>query len=462
MKTIFFFLTILFFLAPEIKAQQKSNSTYDPSCGLWTIENSSAQNHNNFSDNLFNWQYVVAQAPEDFLDVFFIDSLYGWACHTNNGGVRTTNSGFDWESFSFLDTNFSTLYNGVFFLNRDTGWCVGGAVEIRKTTNGGVNWFRQISPPVAGIAHSVYFFNANTGIIIGSKNFPYEPFVAKTTNSGNNWTEIFASGSGHELNGQFWFNENTGWICAYDNLLYTTTGGANFMNMYSNLPPTGNGHNALLSIYFVNQQTGWIGAANLERNNIYKTTNGGTNWFFQDNPVSQAGWNQINDIRFISPDSGWAAHGTPGTGAIMFTSNGGANWVMDNTQYSWYDCLEAYSRSKVWSGGSEGRIWYTLIEEATGINATENNVPDKFTLFQNYPNPFNPETVIRYSLIKNGFVMLKIFNILGNEVATLVDEKQNAGSHSVKFNAAGFSSGIYYYKLEAGNFTDVRKMILLK
>jgi len=85
-----------------------------------------------------------------------------------------------------------------------------------------------------------------------------------------------------------------------------------------------------------------------------------------------------------------------------------------------------------------------------------------YELSQNYPNPFNPVTVIRYSLIENRFVKLKVYDVLGNEVATLVNRKQNAGSHEVDFDGSNFSSGIYFYKLETENFVDTKKMILLK
>lgn len=85
-----------------------------------------------------------------------------------------------------------------------------------------------------------------------------------------------------------------------------------------------------------------------------------------------------------------------------------------------------------------------------------------FSLFQNYPNPFNPITVIRYSLPKHSHVTLEIYNILGQKVATLVDGKQKAGYKTVRWNAGSFSSGIYFYRLQAGDFVETRKMMLLK
>jgi hypothetical protein len=88
----------------------------------------------------------------------------------------------------------------------------------------------------------------------------------------------------------------------------------------------------------------------------------------------------------------------------------------------------------------------------------------KYALFQNYPNPFNPSTVIKYSIEKAGQVYLKVYDLLGREVSTLVDEHQVAGTYTVTFNTTGqsFSSGVYFYRLESGSFVATHKLILLK
>jgi hypothetical protein len=83
-------------------------------------------------------------------------------------------------------------------------------------------------------------------------------------------------------------------------------------------------------------------------------------------------------------------------------------------------------------------------------------------LDQNYPNPFNPSTSISYSLEKDGFVTLKVFDMLGREVAELVNENQYAGSYNLEFNAINLPSGIYIYQLQSGNFSDMKKMLLIK
>jgi hypothetical protein len=88
--------------------------------------------------------------------------------------------------------------------------------------------------------------------------------------------------------------------------------------------------------------------------------------------------------------------------------------------------------------------------------------PGEFKLNQNYPNPFNPSTVITYSIPGVEFVTLKVYDMLGNEIAVLVEGERDAGTHNVEFNSSGLSSGTYFYRIQAGSFSDTKKMILLK
>lgn len=104
---------------------------------------------------------------------------------------------------------------------------------------------------------------------------------------------------------------------------------------------------------------------------------------------------------------------------------------------------------------------YTAITDPT-IGVSDVNVLNTYSLSQNYPNPFNPSTKINYTVGEPGLVQLKVYNVLGIEVATLVDEQKGAGSYSADFNAAKLSSGVYFYSVSVNNFTQTRKMILEK
>ncbi len=88
--------------------------------------------------------------------------------------------------------------------------------------------------------------------------------------------------------------------------------------------------------------------------------------------------------------------------------------------------------------------------------------PTKFSLQQNYPNPFNPSTSIQYAISSRQFVSLKVYDVLGKEIATLVNEEKSAGSYEIGFNASHLASGIYYYQLRAGDYVETKKMVLMK
>ena len=109
------------------------------------------------------------------------------------------------------------------------------------------------------------------------------------------------------------------------------------------------------------------------------------------------------------------------------------------------------------------RAWCITIEYGLPLGVSNNtNIANSYKLSQNYPNPFNPTTSINYSISKSGLVTLKVYDILGKEVMTLVNEVKNAGNHEINFNASSLSSGVYFYRIESGNFIDTKKMFLLK
>jgi len=129
----------------------------------------------------------------------------------------------------------------------------------------------------------------------------------------------------------------------------------------------------------------------------------------------------------------------------------------ENSDYS----LQDGSAAK--GAGDDGKDLGYLGDIATAIqNEVVQQVPQTYSLNQNYPNPFNPTTTIRYNIPKSENVRISVYNVLGQEVAVLLNEKVNAGNHTVEFKAANLSSGIYIYRMEAGSFTSYKKMIIMK
>ncbi len=191
-----------------------------------------------------------------------------------------------------------------------------------------------------------------------------------------------------------------------------------------------------------------------------------------------SGWTTNYSGTYTVPGTGWQyiQLNTP------FVYNGTSNLLVevcyDNTSYTSYSTVNSTSAAGMtWGYYTDNSAGCTMTSGAAQSNRPNvcftvniidgtgnhgNVIPDRYNLAQNYPNPFNPVTKINFALPKQGLVTLKIYDVLGREVRTLVNEIKQAGNYSVDFNGAEFSSGVYFYRIESNDFTDVKRMILIK
>jgi len=175
----------------------------------------------------------------------------------------------------------------------------------------------------------------------------------------------------------------------------------------------------------------------------------------------------------VAGDSLWTLDLTfPQYSALEIRYKYGANWAGDNGGSNDNEAASGsdhyfYLTPDILSGTVHNRFGVTgnhTLDDVVvvGVKEISNTIPQVYSLKQNYPNPFNPTTNIQFAIPKAGFVTMKVYNLLGQEVTTLVDEYKNAGTYKVDFNASNLSSGVYFYKIDAGNYTNVKKMILMK
>lgn len=196
---------------------------------------------------------------------------------------------------------------------------------------------------------------------------------------------------------------------------------------------------------------------------IYISTDNGNNWTFSLNDA----W--VTSILTIGSNILVGSHGN----GVWRSTNYGNNWTQINEGFTTgaYKVMSlGLDNQYLFAGTFGSNIWRRpLSQVVTGIEDESKIQPEEYSLEQNYPNPFNPSTTIKYTIPsvistegRKLNVQLRVYDILGTEVATLVNEDKPAGSYEVNFNASEFSSGVYFYKLQTGEFSSTKKMILIK
>jgi hypothetical protein len=187
-------------------------------------------------------------------------------------------------------------------------------------------------------------------------------------------------------------------------------------------------------------------------------------WYDFPNYGTDGFYAEVND------GSGWTTLDFIGSGgALLNTGNDWLEYVYDLSSYSPGTVLNVrFNFVSDGSDVSEGvyiddvKIHQVEPEIILAVDPPPENIVKEFKLFQNYPNPFNPVTNFGFRIAERGFVSLKIYDITGRGVATIVSENLGAGSYKYEWDASGFASGIYFYRLQAGKFVDVKKMILMR
>ena len=190
-------------------------------------------------------------------------------------------------------------------------------------------------------------------------------------------------------------------------------------------------------------------------NGIHRSADNGSNW-------SQVGLAGLSIQSITVNSQGHIFAGTSSNGVFRSTDNG-QTWT---DLSSGLTILRAAALAITPDGfiyaGTFGGAVLKSRQSTTSVQWTESNIPSSFALWQNFPNPFNPTTRIRFNVPRATFTRLSIFEPLGREVATLLEAELNLGTYDVDWNARGFATGVYYYRLQAGSFVETKKLILLR
>ena len=395
-------------------------------------------------------QWTVHQAPANILSgIYFADSLNGWVAG-NDGLFHTTSSGDDWE----LQRPGQT--GDIAGLSSQECWVTGVGDRLLHTTNGGTSWTSVFLGSALDSISSlgrICFVSPLHGWVVARRN--QQLWVLKTADAGASWY-AHPVGRPYAQPGFCTFVDTlTGWVMANgDEVFQTIDGGVTWSFMsFAWL--------VAYDIQFVTRSIGWVSAAaGTEPVVVAKTTDAGQTWSLQHGWA--ACWPYLS---FADTANGWVLTDCFSWVEIVHTSDGGATWASQFTYSPPFSNRRRIYFSDPfhgWAIGEDGVMFRTTNGGVTSLSSDPKEIVADFELYQNYPNPFNPETHIRFQLPKDDHVRLVVYDLLGQEVATLVSEFRKAGRHDVTFATNNLSSGVYFYRLQAGIFHDTKKLLVLR
>ena len=397
--------------------------------------------------------------------------------------INVFSQGDFWSVTSLDSTGIS-----IFSKTNDNILYAGGPGELYKSIDGGLNWINLFNNWSYTYINSVITYNDSL-VLIGTGNYGQSNYVGilRSFDQGSTWSKIAFIDTGigilYEHNGLTFATTFTGDIyCSADT-------GLGWEKVYENT--TGNGINS-----FAGDNNSKLIAGFLH-GSIARSSDNGISWtmitpnwtvlyvydlLFVDDFILAAtdigifkstdfgeNWDRLGSeiifsaarLLFIPPAQIYAMDGNWMHDKFYFSNDKGENWDILNSGLPensyFYDMTK--HRNYIFVGSDYG-VYKS--EEITSVQDKQDNIISKFSLSQNYPNPFNPKTKIDYQIAQLGIVSIKVYDILGKEVAILVNKVQSTGNYYVNFEGTNLPSGIYFYQLKSGDFIQTRKMILLK
>ena len=375
----------------------------------------------------------------------------GYIFLTNDGGstsIDINSTGGIVQTCLFIDEFIG------FAVTREYIFTLGDFTEILKTTDGGINW-NEVSYTFQWDFLGNDIGYANDGVIwsVGCGS-GYARIIA-STDLGESWSIINTFQEFGELY-SICFTDSIGWSVGEGGSIvkYTPQDGWILSAQVTDLQ--------LNKVFFSDKDHGWIAGGYQNYNGfqkiLLKTTDGGLNW----DEVANIPY-LFRDIVFLNNNTGWAIGYTQnGDGGILRTVDGGMSWIVDTGNLSSKLNALFIKDGYGWAVGENGLVLRNTDAGTVWVENENKTIPVAFRLDQNYPNPFNPSTKIKYLIPQSSNVVIKVYDILGNEIETLVNEEKQIGTYEITWYAENLPSGVYFYQLRAGDFVETKKMLLIK
>jgi len=423
-----------------------------------------------FQVNLYSqgtWESVESPTNQFLTSVYFVDSLYGWAVGDSGTIIHSNDGGINW-----VFQNSNTVYKivDVFFLNRELGWAsswntsnIPFGTFLLKTTDGGQSWTSEPYPDENLFMTTILFLDSLNGWMGGRPHA-----LVKTTNGGLSWvqadidTSIFAF---FPISSIKFYNSQYGYACggSFENvgLIWRTTNGG---DKWFVIEPGFAASEPILEIHIFDTLNvmGIGGDFEFLGVGTIRTTDGGLSWEYEYIGIPGAGVT----LDFRNDNEAWTSLG--GQQKFIYSLDSGATWIQIPTPDSaaifdviFPDSLHGFAV------GNQGTILKYKPPIVDALSDYDDVIPNFFKLFQNYPNPFNPSTKIKFTIpnVVSSFSLrttLIVFDVLGNEIATLVNEEKPPGEYEVEWNAIDYTSGIYFYRFQTGSYRETKKLVILK
>jgi photosystem II stability/assembly factor-like uncharacterized protein len=412
------------------------------------------------------WERIQSPTDNFLRTLHFADSLRGWVGGDSGSIFYTSDGGLNWNQ---QQTNTINKIMKLFFLDDNRAWALAWddeiasdnlfyGTEILKTTDGGLNWNVEQYREESVFLRGIYFLDTLKGFVGGVPG----QFLM-TTDGGLTWRQAIIDSM--SLSNfpviDFKFYDNLyGYACGgrfdFAGVIWrTSNGGANWTPIDTSFAPP----DEIWDIHLFDSLNviGVGGDPDLNGVGIIHSSDAGISWNYFEIGV----FGQALSVSFRDENEGWAV--VPQSESFVATFDYGVNWLRYFTPDSskLYDIVFTDSLTG-YAVGEEGVIVKYKYQYPDYLNEYPSTVASDFVLLQNFPNPFNPSTTISYYLAEPGRVTINIYNLLGTHIATLIENHQSSGNHSLVWNAEHEASGVYYLQLNVNGKMATRKMVLLK